>query len=225
MASGTPGVPGSVAPPPPCSHNLFLTLPVSVLMQASPALGCQRPPQAPGGRCASHLLGLQTKELHLPHPGMGRISQWPLVRPAHSPAHSPADRPADRPARSPAHSPAHRPAHSPTCSPAHGQSRLSYCQALGAVRARAHRIGPLGTWDSCPSVQSPRSEVPCPLLPQGQLLLTSLRGAEGLLPLLPEEQVPEGRAAEDVGGGAGQRGKRLRGLRPLPLRGAQPERL
>lgn len=42
------------------------------------------------------------------------------------------------------------------------------------------------------------------LLCQGQLLLSSLRGAEGLLPLLPEEQVPEGGATEDVGGGADQ---------------------
>lgn len=44
---------------------------------------------------------------------------------------------------------------------------------------------------------------------QGQFLLSRLRGAEGLLPLLPEEQVPEGGAAEDVGGGADQRGERL----------------
>lgn len=42
------------------------------------------------------------------------------------------------------------------------------------------------------------------LLRQGQFLLSGLRGAEGLLPLLSEEQVPKGRAAEDVGGGADQ---------------------
>lgn len=42
------------------------------------------------------------------------------------------------------------------------------------------------------------------LFPQGQFFLSSLWGAEGLLPLLPEEQVPKGRAAEDVGGGADQ---------------------
>lgn len=137
---------------------------------------------------------------------------------------------AHSPTRSPAHSPAHSPARSPT--QPHTQPRtqprtqtvsFTLLPTLGAVRARVHRTGPLGTGDSCPSVQSPRSEVPCPLLPQGQLLVASLRGAEGLLPLLPEEQVPEGAAAEDVGGGAGQRGKRLRGLRLLPLWGAQPE--
>lgn len=47
------------------------------------------------------------------------------------------------------------------------------------------------------------------VLCQGQFLLSSLRGAEGLLPLLPEEQGPQGRAAEDVGGGADQRRKCL----------------
>lgn len=39
---------------------------------------------------------------------------------------------------------------------------------------------------------------------QGPFLLASLRGAEGLLPLLPDKQGPEGGAAEDVGGGADQ---------------------
>ncbi|XP_045714854.1 methylenetetrahydrofolate reductase isoform X5 [Phyllostomus hastatus] len=53
-------------------------LPGIFLIQASPALGSQCPPQAPGGRCAPHLLGLQTKELHLPHPGLGRVPQRPL---------------------------------------------------------------------------------------------------------------------------------------------------
>lgn len=55
----------------PAPSSQPLTLSVPILTQASPALGCQCPPQAPGGICASDLLGLQTKELHLPHPGVG----------------------------------------------------------------------------------------------------------------------------------------------------------
>lgn len=71
--------------PPPCSPQPIPYPPYARPHQASPALGSQRPPQAPGGRCASHLLGLQTEELHLPHAGLGRVPQRPLVRPAHGP--------------------------------------------------------------------------------------------------------------------------------------------
>ncbi|XP_024831848.1 methylenetetrahydrofolate reductase (NADPH) isoform X3 [Bos javanicus] len=49
-------------------------------IQASPALGPQCPPQAPGGGCPAHLLGLETKELHLPYAGVGRVPQWPLSK-------------------------------------------------------------------------------------------------------------------------------------------------
>lgn len=65
---------------------------------------------------------------------------------------------------------------------------------------------PRGRWRPL-SAWSPRSGVRLDLghlLHQGQFLLSGLWGAEGLLPLLPKEQVPEGRAAEDVGGGADQ---------------------
>lgn len=65
---------------------------------------------------------------------------------------------------------------------------------------------PRGRWRPL-SAWSPRSGVRLDLghlLHQGQFLLSGLWGAEGLLPLLPKEQVPKGRAAEDVGGGADQ---------------------
>lgn len=64
-------VPTLPSPAFPASSSLSLTHPVSILTQASPTLGCQCPPKAPGGRCPSHLLGLQTKELHLPHTRVG----------------------------------------------------------------------------------------------------------------------------------------------------------
>lgn len=60
-------------------HLIPWLLPLPPL-QTSPALGCQCKSQAAGGICAPHLLGLQTKKLHLPYTGLGRVSQRPLVR-------------------------------------------------------------------------------------------------------------------------------------------------
>lgn len=85
-------------------------------------------------------------------------------------------------------------------------------EPIGAARGRIYRKPPGQVGAPVPLSGAQGQECALTsghLLLQGQFLLTSLRGAEGLLSLLPEEQVPEGRAAEDVGGGADQRRKRL----------------